>query len=772
MNKIQGLTKQEVDSLKAAHKVNITKTKITKSYPKILFDNIFTLFNGINFLICSALIAVKAWKDLFFILIILMNMAIAIFQEIKAKRLVDKLTVLHSAKVKVLRDYELVEIDVSEIVLGDVILLEGGMQVPCDSVIVEGFLELNESMLTGESDLIKKTLEEKILSGCAVVSGKAYCKVVAVGKDNFASSLTLKAKKLKKVNSLLLQSMRKVTFISTISIIPLGIILVLEAFFLRHASFTILIPQTAGALLGMLPKGIVFLTSVSLASGIIKLSKKDILIQDIYSLENLSRVDYLCLDKTGTITTGKMSVKKVIKVTNLDDYNRKNIIGAFFKYSIDNNETFKAIQEKFKDESDYELEKVVPFSSERKYSLVSLTNGINVCLGAYDKLVLEDKHNVSKYLKKGYRILALGTLKDENKIKDPNNFELFYIIVLEDEIRSGAKETIEYFKNENLGVKIISGDNPITVSSIAKKVGLINYRSVVDMSKIKDEEIKYIVEKYDIFSRVSPNQKKLIVDALHEKKKKVAMTGDGINDILALKEADCSIALASGSDASKQISQVVLLDSDFTNIPQILLEGRRVVNNVTRSSEIFFIKTLYSALLTIFCIFLNLPFPFLPFMITFIDFACEAFPAFLTILDPSYHKVSKGFFAPVLKRAIPNALAVSLGILSLMVFNRLGYISSDYVRTIGYMILATITMKAVFTSFMPLSKWRMIVLALMVLGVIFAILVFNKLLSLTLPNDYLLEGALAIISFFGLSVIFNHISDWLCQKKLIKYFEK
>ncbi len=765
--KIENLSSEEVSKLKQEKKVNISTHKVTKSVFKILTSNIFTLFNAINVLIAIALALVKAWTDLFFIFVVLLNLVIGIAQELHAKKLVDKLSLMNISKVKVIRDDKEVEIKVDELVLNDTYILESGMQVPCDSVILKGNVELNESILTGESDTIYHGSEDEILSGSIVVSGKAYCKVMRVGDDNYTQKIANESKKLKKLNSQLLQSMKKVTFISTLLIIPLGIALFLEGYFLRHTQIAELVPMTAGSLLGMLPKGLVLLTSVALATGVIKLSKMKILVQDIYSLETLSHVDVVCLDKTGTITTGEMKVEQKIKLNKNINYNEVDkIIGAYLGYIDDNNQTFKALKQTFPIIDEVKFLSKINFSSQRKYSACQLEDNTYYMIGAYDKLCKTKIPYLENMLTQGKRILVIGQTSSLDNIQD--NFIPYYGIVIEDVIRHSAYETIEYFNKEGVNCKIVSGDNPLTVLSIAQKVGFKDPK-VIDMSKFDTENDLYeLIDNYDIFARVTPSQKKLIVDALHKKGKKVAMTGDGVNDLLALKEADCSIALASGSDASKQISQVVLMDSDFKNLPYVLLEGRRVVNNVKRSAQVFFIKTIYSTLMSFVCLFLNVPFPFLPFMITVVDLVCEAFPSFFTIFDKQYQKVNNYFFPSVLKTAIPNALVITVYVSFMMLFYKKMEISFEQMRTISYYILVSVTMFSVLMSMFPYTKWRVFIVCFMISGFTIGAIVFKDLVHLVVIKDVIVLALLMIGSAVLFSLCLNKLFDKIFNSKKFK----
>ena len=627
---ILGLTEAEVLERKKRGQINIVEEKTVKSNWEIISGNVFTLFNLYNFLIAIALMSVGAYSNLAFMLIIILNICIGSFQEIHAKNMVAKLSVLTVSKVDVIRDGKEKSIGVDEVVLDDITILNMGNQISSDSVVIDGKIEVNESLLTGESDTIVKMPGDKLYSGSYVVSGKCYAKVEKVGKDNLAAEITLKSKKHKKVNSELLNSMRKVTRLTSFIIIPVGVLLFVQAFFFRDQVIKSSVVSTAAALLGMLPKGLVLLISISLATGVIKLAKKKVLVQDLYSVETLAHVDTLCLDKTGTITEGKM------QVSNVETFNEEimpisvnQALSAFVNEIGDNNGTFQALKEYFKGNDNFEVDYKNSFSSERKWSSISFKDIGSIIVGAPERLTaksnFEIKENMIEAQKQGKRVLLVGFSKDvvEDILPD---IEIVAAIELSDPLRKNAKEMLGFFKGEGVTVKVISGDNPLTVSSIAKQAGLEDYESYIDLSTIEsDDEIIDLVDEYSIFARVSPNQKSLLVQALQAKGHTVAMTGDGVNDVIALRQADCSITLPEASDVAKQVSQIVLLNSDFSVLKDVLMEGRRVVNNITNVATIFFIKTLYSVMLSILNIITCTAFPFIPIQITLVDLAIEVY---------------------------------------------------------------------------------------------------------------------------------------------------
>ena len=730
-----GLTQQEVFERQQTGAVNQQQKTISKSYSQIFRENICTLFNLLNVLIAIALALVGAWSNLVFIVIIITNVCIGIIQEIHAKKLVDELSLLMIPHVKVLRDQKQQTIDVNEIVMDDVMVLEAGDQICCDSVVIDGEIEANESLLTGESDAIHKTIESSLLSGSSVISGKCYAQVIHVGDDNYTSRLTNEVKKAKELQSELLNSMRKVTKVTSFMIVPLGIILFLEAYFLRHDLLSEAVISSSAGLLGMLPKGLVLLMSVSLAAGVTKLAKQKILIQDIYSLETLAHVDTLCLDKTGTITNGKMKVEKVENLSTQPSQQFLDYFGSYLHYSDDNNATYQAICEDFTLNDHHLPSQKVAFSSQRKWSAMTFEGFGSIVMGAPERLMKELPASLMQQIESGKRVIIIAyTQNVVDAKKTLPEVTPILAIILTDMIRKDVEKTLAYFDSQGVDVKIISGDHVLAVSKIAQMAGLKNYDRYIDMSEYPNGQshMDELVNQYSVFGRVTPQQKKWLVEALKRQGHTVAMTGDGVNDMLALKEADCSIAIAEGSEAVKQLSQIVLLNSEFSCLPHVVLEGRRVVNNLTRVASVFFIKTIYSIILTIACAICNIPFPFIPIQITLIDFAIEAYPSFLTLLEPQTHKIKGKFLPTVFKNTIPHASGVLLCFLLIYTGRPLFHIPMEQSVTMMYLALACISMQAVIVSSFPMNKLRLFVCVTMVLGFILAIILFHQLLHLTM----------------------------------------
>ena len=758
---IEGLTDKEVQEQIELGNINKSQESKLKTTKQIIFDNVFTLFNLYNLIIAIALLAVKAYTNTFFFLIITVNVIIGIVQEIHGRNLVKKLSILNASKATVIRNGKEQKIDIEEIVLGDVILLSQGDQIPSDSYVLEGEVEVNEALLTGESDLILKSKEDKLLSGSYVTSGKCYVKVEKVGEDNFANSIISATKKYKENNSELINSMKKVTKFTSFVIIPVGIILFIQAYFYREAELAQAVVATAAALLGMLPKGLVLLITIALESGVIKLAKKDVLVQELYSIESLAHIDTICLDKTGTITQGEMRVSE-IKTYNdkILPHSFNDMMTAFVNGMDDNNATFHAFKKYFKGDNSFEIADKVAFSSERKWSSISFKNEGSIVVGAPERLFDKSKDDmpeeINELQKNGKRVLGIAYTKSIISEPELPELEIIAIAVLEDPLRKNAKEMLGYFKDQGIDVKIISGDNALTVSNIAKKAGLKDYGSYIDLSTINtDAEIVDLVDKYSIFARVLPHQKSIIVKALQAKQHKVAMTGDGVNDVIALRESDCSITLPEATDSAKQVSQIVLLNSDFSVLKDVMMEGRRVVNNITKVARIFFIKTIYSVLLSIFCILTNMEFPFIPIQITLVDLVIEAYTSFFITFEKNKKPVTGSFLRTALTNAMPFAIVIMFNIIFLTFFRDTLGISQDIATTMMYLLIGFVSILAVQEVCKPYTKVHVFLFVTTAVGFYVAVILFKNLLQISLalqPNELIITLILAVISYILIAI--------------------
>lgn len=747
---VRGLSAREVMERQACKKPENKKSSITRTRAQIFKENILTLFNLLNFIIAALLFAVGAYSNMAFIVIILVNIAIGISQELKAKKLVDKLSVLNRPKAEVLRDGEVTVVETEDIVTDDVMVLESGHQICNDGTILDGTIEVDESLLTGESDAILKTEGAGLYSGSFVVSGKCYAQVTHTGRENYAVKLTEEAKRTKRASSELLGSMNRVTRFTSFLIVPMGILLFLEAILLRHALPSDAVVSSSAALLGMLPKGLILLIAISLAAGVIRLSKMKILVQNIYSLETLAHVDILCLDKTGTITDGKRKVADVLSLTDREDQSLLPLIRSYLAASDDNNATFRALREHFGADPIYRPAHKIPFSSLRKWGAVSF-GPVTVLIGAAEKIAKTLPDSVERQIEQGRRALIVGLYRGmwRNEKELPDGIEPVCAVILSDNIRKSAAKTLEYFREEGVEVKVISGDHVKAVSMIAREAGLAQWENAVDLSVLGEAaDYDRICKQYTVFARVTPKQKQLLVQAMKRGGRQVAMTGDGVNDLPALREADCSIAIAEGSDASRQISQIVLLDSDFANLPQVVLEGRKVIHNVTRTAGVFFIKTIYSLLLSVFCLLLNLPFPFIPIQITLVDAFVEAYPSFLTIFEPDTKRLRGSFLRTALMNAAPFALTITAG---MILVSLTAPFDTQQRQTIMYLLLILVSMIAVIKSCIPFTKLRMFICTTMVFGAFGVLRLLPRLFGISAPTSGMLLYIL--IAFGGMSLL-------------------
>ncbi|EGO8988132.1 HAD family hydrolase [Enterococcus faecalis] len=737
LNKVdlkKGLSTEEVAKQKELGLQNNYEENVAKSTKDIIFDNVMTLFNFLNFAIAVCLLFVGAYSNLAFLAIIIVNMSIGIFQEIHARNLVQKLSIVAKENVHVVRNGVQQEIDTKELVMEDIVIISAGEQVPSDMEVIDGKVEANEALLTGESDLIEKEIGDTLLSGSFIVSGQAYARVIHVGAENYAVKITQEAKVHKPIQSELVNSIRKVSKFTSWVIIPLGIILFVEAFWLRDAGIKTSVVASSAALLGMLPKGLVLLISIALTTGVIKLAKKRILVQDMYSIETLAHVDTLCLDKTGTITEGKMKVQKAIILHDKYEELFPHIIGSYLSESTDNNITMQAIRDHYEVSNRFGAKEVLAFSSERKWGAIEFPEIGTVYLGAPERLVDDSRlpEAVFTAQENGYRVLMLAIAEQQplNETKMPY-LEPLAILKIDDPIRQNAKETLAYLKEEGIDLKVISGDNPVTVSNIARRAGLPGYESYIDLStKTTEAEVREAVQQYTVFGRVSPQQKRTIVRELKDTEHVVAMTGDGVNDVLALREADCSIAMAEGDGATRQISNLVLLDSDFTTLPDVLFEGRRVVNNVTRVSSVFFIKTIYSFILSIICALTAIAFPFIPIQVTLIDLAIEGYPAFFLSFEGDKRKVVGKFLPTALKNASVNALLVVANIIAVYLIGQNQGFSSLDTTTLMYYLLVGISCMAVVRACLPLNPLRIFLVFSTIIGIYVAAMLFHNILEI------------------------------------------
>ncbi len=699
---VSGLTYQQVETRILAGLSNKVSSGSTKTISSIFISNIMTFFNLLNVGIASWLITVGAYKDLFFIVIVSLNVGIGIFQEIKAKKTIDKLSLLSAPTGLVLRDGEEQEIMIADLVIDDLMKLTTGKQISADSVVREGQIEVNESLLTGESDPIVKKVGDELFSGSFVVSGHCIAQVIKVGKDSYIENLAKQAKKYRKPKSDLLKSLRNIIRTVGFLILPIGATL----FYMQMhggAAYADAVRGVGGAVIGMIPSGLFLLTSVTLAVGVLRLAQNNTLVQELYCIEMLARIDTLCLDKTGTITDGTMAVKNIIEYVNPSGLPIKKAIPTMMASLEEKNLTSEALEQKFGTTKRIKTRAIVPFSSARKLSAVEFDKFGTFALGAPEFVLKKEAYqevsaDVDKYAKEGYRVIAIahssGSL-DGDKL--PADIKAIGLIIIEDTIRPDAIVTIEYFKTHNVDVKVISGDNPMTVAHISKRAGISDADKYISLEGVSDKDVIRFADKYTVFGRVSPTQKKLLIESLKRSGRTVAMTGDGVNDILALKEADTSIAMASGSEAARNVSHLVLMDSNFSSMPKVVNEGRRVINNVQRVAILFLTKTIFSFMLSIIAILSRGIYPITPSQLSMIDFLVIGLPSFFLALEPNTNQVKGRFLFNVLKRALPGALVVVMNVLIIFALTPVLLIDKTQSSTL-------IVISATFTSMMVLLR--------------------------------------------------------------------
>ncbi len=694
-----GLTLEEVQQRIDSNLVNYVDVPPTKTIKQILISNFCTYFNFLNVLLGGAILVAgiiggkffDAIKNCLFMGVIIANSVISTIQEVISKKIIDKLSVLSASKVTGIRDGAAVELRVEEIVLNDILEYKLGSQVVVDSIVREGTVEVNEAFITGESKAIVKKKGDTLLSGSFVVSGCATVQVLHIGADNYISKISKEAKYDKKANSVIMNSFEGLLKVLSIAIIPVGILLLVNQLEVTNYNVTSAIFNTVGALIGMIPEGLLLLTSSVMAVSVARLAKFNVLVQQLYCIETLARVDVICLDKTGTITSGEMTTKEFIADKGVKKEYAEKVISNMC-YAFKNvNDTMKAIQNKYSLKGTWEITEVVEFSSSRKYSAATFKNEGTFYLGAPEFVLKDQVKNYKEFLTKysDYRTLVLA--KDGKNAKQVLGF-----LIIEDTIRETAPATLEYFKKQGVRVKIISGDNFQTVASIARRAGLTDVNGV-DARTITEENVLEAVLKYDVFGRVTPEQKKMLIKALQSKGHTVAMTGDGVNDVLALKCADCSIAMASGSDAAKNVSQLVLLDSDFASLPEVVAEGRRTINNVERSASLLLIKTIFTSILVCVCILTKSEYFYLPIQLSLITTCTISVPSFFLALEPNHNRVKGNFMLKVVSKSIPPALTVVFNVIMILLFRNQFNIDADLTSTLIVIMTGT-------TGFINLSR--------------------------------------------------------------------
>lgn len=771
---IQGLTSAEVAARIADGQVNENADVRTRSIGRIVRDNICTLFNLVNIILAIAIFWTGSYRNLLFMVIILCNIVIGIYQEVRSKLTIDRLSVITSTKAHVIRDGKQQNIMLDQIVLDDVIVLSRGDQVPSDCVVIEGSCSANESLLTGEADLVPKKAGDELYSGSFIAAGSCTARVNAVGADNYATKINNEARVYRKVRSDIMESLRKIIKFVTVLIVPLGAALIIKECWLGGGTIDSAILHTSAALVGMIPQGLILLTSAVLAVSVVRLAQHKVLVQELYCVETLARVDVVCLDKTGTITTGEMDVDEVIPFDGVSYDQALHALVALAAVSKDENETSKAIKAYLKGVEERPdapkavqgATRYVPFSSERKYSGVCYgSEAGNYAMGAAEFVLkgsaeLPDVLRTIDRLAGVRRVIVLAKVGDfdkEDAIIGP--VEPLALIFIRDRVRPTAAQTLDFFKEQGVRINIISGDATETVSNIAASVGVPDADKCIDMSTVTtDEELYEAARTCRVFGRVSPAQKKKLVVALQDQGHTVAMTGDGVNDVLALHAADCSVAMGSGSDAARSIAQLVLMDDDFASMPPVVAEGRRSINNLQRSGSLFLVKTIFSvvmSLMFIFIVFYN--YPFVTIQLTLIDAFTVGLPSFVLALEPNKDLIRGEFLRNVITRAVPGAICVVTSVVLAVVFGLVEGLSQDQFSTLCVLLTCVSGVNLVIRLSIPFNYIRAALLVVVVAGLVLGIFVFGPvfmLVSLT-PEMALAAIAGAVLITVLFNILFN-----------------
>ncbi|MBN1046867.1 cation-translocating P-type ATPase [Clostridium botulinum] len=778
-NDFIGLSDKEVTERITEGKVNYIPKAPSRTLWQIIRANLFTSFNTINFILAIIVIIAGSPKNSIFAGVILVNTLIGIAQELRAKKTLEKLSVINEAYANVLRNGEVKKIPLEKIVLDDILYLDTGAQILADCEIISSVeLEVDESMLTGESDSIIKYSDDKLFSGSFVVAGEAYAKVTSVGKETYASRLAEEAKKFKLINSELQNAINKIFRVIIWIIIPLSILLTVTQLMINNVTWQQASIGTVAGIIGMIPEGLVLLTSATFIVAIVKLAKYDTLVQELCSTEVLARVDVLCLDKTGTLTEGNLKLVDIKNISNIKSEDIDTVLAALIHNLPSNNATQKAILERYKESNNnLECTNKIVFSSKRKWGGATFKDLGTWVMGA-PEIILNTEYSDIKSLvdeeaAKGRRVLLLGKVKN-NKLnhKLSGEIEATALILIEDIIREQAPDVLDYFNKQDVEVKIISGDNPLTVSTVAKKAGVNGWENAIDARNLPENEEKFneMIKNNTVFGRVTPHQKKRIVKSLQNLGHTVAMTGDGVNDVLALKESDCGIAMANGSDATKAVAQLVLLKSDFSALPKVVEEGRKQINNLERVAELFLSKTVYSIILALVFSLLFLPFPVLPIQMSLVGSCAIGIPAFFLALLPNEGGVKKGFLHRILTVSIPNGIFLALFTTLTFIISLYVGTSIEYSRTLALLMFAGVSMIILLKVSRPLTTFKFCLVVLMFGIVVIAFITPIGRVIFTLEKLKLRHWIISLAVIILSAPLITKIVD-LVRKKVIKVFK-
>ena len=767
-----GLTKREVQKRIENNQINYDILPKTKTIKQIIKSNFFTYFNMLNIALgaCVFLAGLlnnalyEGLKNCLFMGVIFTNSVISIIEEIISKRIIDRLNVLTENKIQVLREGKYQEQEINTLVIDDIIELKSGHQVVCDSIVRKGTVEVNESLITGESDAITKKVGDTLLSGSFIVSGICLAQIIHVAEENYISEISKEAKYVKKAPSLIMASFEKILKIISFLIIPLGIMLFLTQMKVTNSEITSSVFTSTAGVIGMIPEGLILLTTSVMAVSVIRLSKYKVLVQGLSAVETLARTDVICLDKTGTLTEGKMNLKKIIPYTKTKQSEIKEILTAITYNMQDKNMTIEAIKEKYTGESTWKTKEEIPFSSERKYSCISFEKKGAYYLGAPEILFKNNKEinsKIEKYQKK-YRVLVLA--KASKCTNEPKNLKLLAIIIIEDVIRASAEKTLKYFKKQGIEVKIISGDNLATVTRISEICGLKDTKGI-DTSQITEEELAKKVNDYNIFARVTPTGKKTIITSLQKNGHTVGMTGDGVNDVLALKQSDCSIALGNGADATRSVSSLILLDGNFDSLPKIINEGRRTINNIERSASLLLMKTLYTIMLILFSIISKTEYFFVPIQLTLITGVTIGVPSFILALEPNNELVSGNFIIKILSKSIPVALTVVINIMIVTLFGKCLNFSSEITSTMSVILTTMTGFIFLIKLCKPYNILRIILITSLITIFLYACFFHATLFNISKLNlHHLVVLTMLTLASIFVYVVLEEISNYMLEK--------
>jgi len=764
-----GLTGYEAQARLDRGWANCETDAVTKTVWQIVSANLFTYFNLIFFLLAACVIFVGAFRDLMFMPVVIINTIIGIVQELRSKRTLDKLSLISAPKATVIRDGMEMTLNTEDTVLDDIAIFASGNQIYADAVVLSGYVQVNEALITGESDEITKIEGDRLLSGSYIVSGSCRARLDRVGRDSFVSKLALEAKKMNKgrQQSEMMRSLTRLVQIIGLVIIPFGLLLFYNQHYVLGLDFKQSVVYTVGALVGMIPEGLYLLTSVALAVGVMRLAQNKTLVHDLGCIETLARVDVLCVDKTGTITEPKMEVEKTVPLCEyrFSDEDIRAIMAAYVDNMSADNETMLALREHFKGLSVQRAEKILPFTSSLKYSGLTYADGESYLLGAPEMILGGEferyRAEIDIYSRDGYRVLLLALYDgDVTEDRDPSLAMPVSLILLSNKIRKEAPATFSFFAKQGVAIKVISGDNPGTVSNIARKAGISGAENYVDATTLDtDRKLRAAATQYTVFGRVRPDQKKKLVQALKAAGHKVAMTGDGVNDVLALKEADCSIAMASGSDVAARVSQLVLLDSNFASMPFVVMEGRRVINNIERAAALFLVKNIFSFLLAIISMIAVLPYPVTAAQLSLVSTLTIGVPSFFLALEPNTEIVRGRFLRNVLFRALPAGLTNVVLVMGVTLFAMAFDMTHSELSTISAIVLAEVGLIMLHRTCKPFSSLRKLLWGAMSVSIVICVLFLKNLFALS-PLDF--GGGLVLITLGLVALpIIRTISDIL-----------